>query len=315
MRPKHFRKAFTLIELLVVIAIIAIFIGLLLPAVQKVREAAARIKCENNLKQFGLACHNYHDTYSRLPPGYLATASYQNGASDTSPGWGWGVFLLPFIEQDNLYRQMNFDQPIASSPASQTFLSMFVCPSDSYGGNSFAVSDAFGATVSVAAPCSYAACCGGDESETTDPRGCGVFYRNSQTRFAEVSDGLSQTVFIGERAWSNANGVWIGALPRGVCKRGQANPCPGSSLAFAPAPALVLAHAHLNNATADTDSGLDDFSSRHPGGSNFLFGDGSVRFIRSVSANNPDGSYTLDGLAFQAMGTRANGEIVQGLEY
>jgi prepilin-type N-terminal cleavage/methylation domain-containing protein/prepilin-type processing-associated H-X9-DG protein len=315
MNHQHFRKAFTLIELLVVIAIIAILIGLLLPAVQKVREAAARIKCENNLKQFGLTCHNYHDTNSRLPPGYLATAPYQNGVSDTFPGWGWGVFLLPFIEQDNLYRQMNIDQPIASSPAAQSFLSLFVCPSDSYGGNNFAVPDAFGATVSVAAPSSYAGCCGGDESETTDPRGCGVFYRNSQTRFAEVSDGLSQTIFIGERAWSNANGAWIGAVPRGVCKRGQANRCPGSPTGFAPAPTLVLAHAHLNNATADTDGGLDDFSSRHPGGSNFLFGDGSVRFIRSVSADNPNGSFTTDGLALQAMGTRANGEIVQGLEY
>jgi prepilin-type processing-associated H-X9-DG protein len=140
--------------------------------------------------------------------------------------------------------------------------------------------------------------------------GLGVFYRNSRTRLTDVTDGTSNTLMVGERSWGNANGIWAGAVSGGVCKRGQQNPCPGGGAGSYPAPVLVQAHSHLNNATTDTDGGLDDFSSRHTGGSNFVFADGSVRFIRSVSGDNADGSYTRDGLTFQAMGTRANGEVV-----
>jgi prepilin-type processing-associated H-X9-DG protein len=140
--------------------------------------------------------------------------------------------------------------------------------------------------------------------------GLGVFFRNSSIRMSDVSDGTSNTLLLGERAWAVAQGTWVGAVNNGVVQRGSLNQCPGSPLASTPAPGLVLSHAHLNNAQSDTDGGLDDFSSLHAGGSNFAFVDGSVRFLRNVAGDNPDGSYTSDSVIFQALGTRSGAEVV-----
>ena len=307
------RPAFTLIELLVVIAIIAILVGLLLPAVQKVRGAAARAQCANNLKQLGLALQNYHDGRGVLPPGYLAAQPYADGATDTAPGWGWAAHVLPFVEQDALFRRIDLTQPITAAPAvAGTVLRGYLCPADIVPPAAFPVPDAFGAPVLAAAPASYAACVGGDESDTTAATGLGVFGRNSRTRLTDITDGTSQTLFAGERAWANANGVWAGAIPNGVVRRGKQNPCPGTG--SAPAATLVLSHSHLNNTTTDTDGGLDDYSSPHAGGSNMVFADGHVGFLRSISGDNPDGSPTPDSLMFQALGTRANDEVVTGFD-
>src|SRR5262245_30209150 len=124
------RQGFTLIELLVVIAIIAILIGLLLPAVQKVREAAARLQCKSNLHNIGLALHNYHDSQGSFPPGYSSRVA-ANG-TDLGPGWGWAAFLLDEVEQGNLKRQINFTLDVghpANAAARQQILKLFLCPS------------------------------------------------------------------------------------------------------------------------------------------------------------------------------------------
>jgi prepilin-type N-terminal cleavage/methylation domain-containing protein/prepilin-type processing-associated H-X9-DG protein len=302
---------FTLVELLVVIAIIGILIGLLLPAINAARESARRAACTNNLKQISLALLNCHEEMGAFPPGYRAVGVYVDGATDTSPGWSWAAFILPYMEDRATYKAIDLTLPVESprnAVAAQTSIKTYICPSDLAPLAAFSVTDGFGKPVGMAAPSSYSACAGGDESDTTAATGLGIFYRNSKTRAADITDGMSHTILLGERSWANAKGIWAGAVSGAVCLRGSQNPCPGSSDGSSPAATLVLSHSHLNNATDDTDGGLDDFSSRHPGGSNFVYGDGSVHFFRSVSGDLADGEYTLESRVLQSLGTRASGD-------
>ncbi len=317
------RRGFTLIELLVVIAIIAVLIALLLPAVQSAREAARRSQCVNNLKQMGFALHNYHDAVLGFPPGYLAASKFIDGETDTSPGWSWASMILPQLDQSPLYSSINVYLPIqaaANVTSVQTSLAVFLCPSDQIPGRTFAVTDGFGNTVATVAPSSYADCTGNDAADVAlglnnDGSGNGLFYRNSAIRIAAIVDGTSQTVMLMERAWADSEGTWTGAIAGGYILRGPLNPCPGSAVATYLAPCLVQVHCHMINSNSDSDSGLDDPSSFHPGGANILFGDGSVHYIRSITNDlgvNPDGStrYTPSSIIFQSLGTRTGGEVI-----
>src|SRR5262249_51433102 len=144
-------------ELLVVIAIIAVLIGLLLPAVQKVREAAARTTCANNLKQIGAAMHNYHGAQGSFPPGFTSQALTTNG-DGLGPGWGWAAYLLPYVEQDNLARRIDFTRDIAdpvNASARTTSLKVYLCPSDAPAGPTFTVVADSGAPICQVAYANY----------------------------------------------------------------------------------------------------------------------------------------------------------------
>jgi len=324
----HRRVGFTLIELLVVIAIIAILISLLVPAVQQAREAARRTQCKNNLKQIGLALLNYESSFGVFPPGYVAGSAFIDGQTDTSPGWSWVSMILPQFDQEPLQSTMNFSLPVqaaANAGAIQANLPAFLCPSDQISVSTFPVGDGLAGTLAIAAPASYAASVGDDATDVAmglanNGIGNGVFYRNSSVRMSAIIDGASQTIFVMERAWGISQGTWCGAIANGVIQRGPFNPNPGSPNGTSPAPNLVLLHGNVLNAVADTDGGLDDSSSFHPGGAHALFGDGSVRFLKSVPSNagvNPDGStkYSAMSLVLQALCTRAGKEVAGGDAY
>ena len=325
------KHGFTLIELLVVIAMIAVLIALLLPAVQQAREAARRTQCKNNLKQIGLALYNYHDTFTVFPPGYVDRNGNPNLTpdNDTGPGWGWAAFLLPNIDQSPIYNQINFNLGVGlgnNAQPARVRLNAFLCPSDS-SQQTFPVYDAATQTtiLTTVASSNYVGCNGWIEcfggaggnpqpgsaadglSGTFGQAGVGIFFRNSKNNTSNVTDGLSNTVFVGERSSNHSPVTWTGAVTGGACPAWMAGQSP-----YSPPPgpafdngdwgeALIFAHCnatHLPNADFPIYD-PDVFYSRHIGGCHFLMGDGSVRFISSY----------VDGKTYQNLATIAGGEV------
>jgi prepilin-type N-terminal cleavage/methylation domain-containing protein/prepilin-type processing-associated H-X9-DG protein len=271
--PLQGRRGFTLIELLVVIAIIAILIGLLLPAVQKVREAAARMSCSNNLKQIALALHNYHDTNSALPAGEVAPT----GAS-ANRNWVWSALILPYVEQTALHTQLQpgtGQVPPATgtnplTPLVLTRVPTYVCPSDT------------GPLINPRL---------GNYAKTNYPISKVLCFLNTKTKLTDISDGTSNTLLVGERAnppggmpFMHIGAVWAG-------RWGTNN-----SYAFEPGfmnvsmnPAAITAAGACCNNTGVTDPNdiRSATNSLHTGGAQFAFCDGSVKFIRQTIAYYP----------------------------
>ena len=187
------RNGFTLVELLVVIAIIGILVALLLPAINAAREAARQSSCKNNLKQFGLAMHNFESARRELPPGY----AYKLGPAGNELGHSWGAMLLPFLEETALHGSIDFERPVFDSIneiARQERLNGFLCPTDQVSQTG--VIQMGNETYAMA---SYVANFGPPDLDDTQEKRDGVFSRNSETKLRRISDGLSKTLMVGER--------------------------------------------------------------------------------------------------------------------
>ena len=299
-RQRRRAQGFTLIELLVVIAIIAVLIGLLLPAVQQAREAARRAQCKNNLKQIGLALHNYADRVKVFPPAYLS--NIDAGGNDLGPGWGWCSFLLPDLDQANLQRTINFNLDITNAAnlvPRTTFITSFACPSDS-APNTFAVSvDPNGNPLLpsvVVAHANYIGVNGNNGVTGNQATNDGAFLENQAFAPAAITDGLSNTFFISERSVNMSYTTWVGAIT-GAGVVDMRDPSPNAIEGSA---ALIVGHCgpHPPNNPMVTDA--DATSSGHTGGCHFLFGDGSVHFIGSL----------ISLTVYDALASRATGEII-----
>jgi len=315
--PPDRNLGFTLVELLVVIAIIGILVGLLLPAVQSAREAARRLQCGNNLKQIGLALHNYESAHRRFPPGFISrvTGTWSGGGNDPIPeaGPGWSLFamLLPYIEQGNLHQTIQFHLPIAAPEnrfARSTRVKEFQCPSDTWNEPV----SVWPATLGIIdlAPSSYIGCLGGGDPANAPAYSAmyeqqpfnGMFHRNVAIRHAEITDGTSNTIALGERASMFAPNGWAGVVPtaqtvfspRMAHSRGQ---LVGQTVR----PAITMATVHVRSGGPNAPTGSPGgFWSPHTGGALFLLMDGSTHTI----------STNVDMNTYRLMASRNDGQTV-----
>lgn len=317
-RSMQRRAAFSLIELLVVIAIIGVLIGLLLPAVQKVRESANRTQCTSRLKQIGLALHNYHAAKGALPPAYIQVQGMPPAGGGSKrfdrpppftflksyrPGWGWAALILPYIEQGPLYSRINLNLPVESPSMRDiitTPVSTFRCPTDRFTGR-FWVQDNNNANMLEASTISYTANMGGYEGRiyVGPDDSNGPFFRNSRIRLTDITDGTSTTVAVAERAAWLAQAPWAGAITFGTIR--TTPEAPVVTAVAEPAPFMVVARAGdrpLNDEFAEPY----EFFSPHAGLLLCAFADGSARTI----------DVRIEPSVFQALCTRNGGEPIGG---
>lgn len=285
MDKRHLCRGFTLIELLVVIAIIAVLVALLLPAVQQAREAARRSQCKNNLKQIGLALHNYHDTHQAMPPGSIHSASpaastcFTDANAAENYGASWTIMILPFLDQQSFYNGFNFNERFTSyrnggqgSSGNHDLwtkpMAAFECPSEyrsRQAKNLSSYSGVMGGNVFY---------CWGTQNSNRGMSNNGMFWVNSNTRIRDVTDGTSNVFMVGESKYMFTDvespvGYGLGWASSGRYVRNA--PIVG---------VLTAAKNQINaNAAPAHDSFLGTFGSHHVGGCHMLLADGSVHFL------------------------------------
>lgn len=310
-------RGFTLIELLVVIAIIAILIALLLPAVQQAREAARRSQCKNNLKQIGLAFQNYHDTFNTFPPGYVDERGSGGTIADNEGHWAWSAMILPYLDQAPLYNQMNPGSTTASTALNdanvrtsmQQPLTVFRCPSDTgpnLNGNGGQEIQADSGTNYGLPVSNYVASNNNRtlrQSRSTNganggSAATGAFWRDSNLRFRDITDGSSNTILVGERSYKVGTvDFYAGTLyaAREFGGTGGPEQASGNQGLIAIFGASTYA---INPASPSTVSTRQAFSSQHTGGAHFVLADGAVRFIsENINLNTDDAvNSTLENL-------------------
>ncbi|MCA9087829.1 MAG: DUF1559 domain-containing protein [Planctomycetaceae bacterium] len=320
------RQGFTLIELLVVIAIIAILIALLLPAVQQAREAARRSQCKNNLKQIGLAMHNYHDVFGMFPPAYVQPPQ----VLDDQGYWAWSAFILPYVDQAPLFNSLDVNgrlpTDVIDTAAGRTLFStvipLFRCPSDAGApGVVHSTADEPGYCIdrtdgtNTGLPITnYVAsnntvnvrAAGNTGSGTDGTQGAvGPFFRDSSIRFRDFTDGSSNTFLVGERAYKR--GIYrmtAGTLlaVRDNLGTGPSNSSPGYDTNVNQGLMTITGTVRDGINPVLTSSGASsikaNYSSQHVGGAHFLMGDGAVRFISENIQNVQESAspYTINSI-------------------